>query len=109
MKTVKMIIASLAFGLLSTSAIAGNTPTRSTHTIAKEVQHVLGANINVMGNTKKVSFSFTVNENGQVNAVASNVKEMGLRQNLESQFLKLNFKQLQTGITYSIDVNFITN
>lgn len=109
MKTVKMIIASLAFSLLSTSTIAGNTPTRSANTIAKEVQNVLGANTNAMGNVKKVSFSFTVNENGQVNAVASNVKEIGLRQNLENQFLKLNFKQLQAGVTYSIDVNFSTN
>jgi hypothetical protein len=109
MKTVKYIIFAIAFIFLSFNGVAGNTPTGSGNTNIFSIikNHISYTNTSKSGKTQKVTFTFTVNEKGNVDAVAAKVENLQERKSLETQFSKLNFAGLTQGTTYSIDVNFV--
>lgn len=107
MKTVKNIIAVVAFSLLSINAIASNHSGKSVNSITNEIQNNISITTNKSGSALKVDFTFTVDKAGKVNAVATNVNEKNLRSDLEQQFLKLSFSGLKEGLTYTVSVNFL--
>ncbi len=107
MKTVKQMIAALALVVVSSNMIATNAPTLNTNAMVNEIKNNVTYTAAKSGEVRKVTFTFTVNENGKVNAVAANVNNTEERQTLETQFSKLTFGKLAQGITYNITVNFI--
>jgi hypothetical protein len=104
MKTLKNIIAALALVVVSSNMIAGNKPSSN---LVNEIKNNVTYTSVKSGESKKVTFTFTVNELGKVNAVAAKVENKDERAALETQFAKLTFAKLAQGVTYSIDVNFI--
>lgn len=107
MKTVKQMIAALALVVVSSNLIATNAPTLNTNAMVNEIKNNVTYTAAKSGEVKKVTFTFTVNETGKVNAVAASVNNTEERQTLEAQFSKLTFAKLAQGITYNITVNFI--
>ncbi len=107
MKTLKNIIAVLAVVIISSNAVAGNGGSSKLTSLMNEVKSKISFNSSKSGNAKKVSFTFTVNELGKVNAVAAKVENLEERQALETQFSKLSFNKLSPNVTYNLDVNFI--
>ncbi len=108
MKTLKSIFAVVALSLLSVNALAGNGGSTSIRSFVSNIQksNVLKSSAK-SGEVKKVTFTFTVNEKGNVNAVSANLNAGEERQTLETQFSKLNFANLVQGTTYTMDINFI--
>lgn len=108
MKILKSIITVVALSLLSVNALAGNGGSTSIRSFVSNIQksNVLKGNAK-SGEVKKVTFTFTVNEKGNVNAVSANLNTGEERQTLETQFSKLNFANLTQGTTYTMDINFI--
>ena len=107
MKALKNIIAVLALVIVSSNVFAGNTPSSNIASMMNNIKNNISFNSNKSGETKKVTFAFTVNELGKVNAVAAKIENLQERQALEAQFSKLTFNKLIQGVTYNIDVNFI--
>lgn len=108
MKTVNYIFAVLTFAFISLNSLAGNTPSSGINTsIINEIKNHVSLGTTKSGEMQKVTFTFTVNDNGNVNAVAAKVENKARRQALEAQFAKLSFKGLSADTTYNIDVNFI--
>lgn len=58
-------------------------------------------------NGQKVTVSFVVNEQGNVTEASAKTKDMNAKKDLEQQFMKLNFKDLKSGVQHEIDINFV--
>lgn len=107
MKTVKQIIAVLALVIVSGRLMAGNGPATTNAAMLSAIKNHISYTPAKSGEVKKVTFTFTVNESGKVNAVSANIETKQERKALEEQFAKLTFDGLTQGVTYSIAVNFI--
>ncbi len=107
MKAVKNIIAVVALSLLSLNALASNHSGKSIRAITNEIQNNISITSTKSGSALKVDFTFTVDKNGKVNAVAAGVSNKNLRSDLEQQFSKLSFSGLEEGLTYTVSVNFL--
>lgn len=107
MKAIKHIITVLALLVVSGRLMAGNTPSAVNTSVLSVIKSNISYTPAKSGEIKKVTFTFTVNESGKVNAVSANAETIQERKELEAQFAKLTFNHLAQGVTYSIAVNFI--
>jgi hypothetical protein len=107
MKTLKNILAAFTLVILSSTAFAGNGGASELTALMSNVKSHFSSVSHKSGEAKKVTFTFTVNEKGNVNAVSANVSNTEDRKALETQFSKLTFAKLAQGVTYSMDINFI--
>lgn len=107
MKTLTSLFTLLALSLISLTLSAGNGGATNVRSLVSDLQKANTLKHTKSGAVRKVTFTFTVNENGKVNAVSANVTSTEDRKALEKQFSQLTFNQLAQGVTYTIDVNFI--
>lgn len=107
MKTLKSIIVVIALSLVTINATAGNGGSSALRSLVSNVQKKGIIKTAKSGEVKKVTFTFTVNDKGEVNAVSANLDNTTERKALEEQFSKLSFQQLAQGVTYTMDINFI--
>lgn len=107
MKTLHSFLILTVFSFISMSVFAGNGGSSNIHSLISDLQKTNTLKPSKSGAVRKVTFTFTVNETGKVNAVSANIKSIEERKALEAQFTRLNFSQLAQGVTYTIDVNFI--
>jgi hypothetical protein len=107
MKSVKNIVIALALVIVNSHLVAGNGGSSNINSVMNSVKENISFSSNKSGEAKKVTFTFTVDEIGKVNAVSAKVENKQERAALEAQFTKLTFAKLAQGVTYSIDVNFI--
>jgi len=56
---------------------------------------------------QKVLICFVVNEKGDVTEVSAKCEDAEARHDLESQFIRLNFKDLAPCVTHQIEINFV--
>jgi hypothetical protein len=111
MKTKKLKILALAaffsLGFISLNATVLPKESKSAGPVTEKIRHTLSLpqELKNPGSTQKVKVSFVIAENGTVESVAANTKNIALKQNVENQFRQLTFPELKAGL-YNVQVIF---
>lgn len=104
MKTINLILITLLFSVYSAEAINGDNNSDNSKMVRSCIN--VPESIKQKHKTEKITICFVVNEKGDVIEVNPKTKDVLAKKDLESQFLKLNFKELPACTTNTIDVNF---
>lgn len=106
MKTINLILITSLFLFYSAKAINGENNSENSKMVRSCIN--VPESIKQKHKTEKITICFVVNEKGDVIEVNAKTKDALAKKDLESQFLKLNFKELPACTTNSIDINFTT-
>jgi hypothetical protein len=106
MNAIKILV--LIFILSGASLSAGES--NNVSELSKKVKRSLSVpeSMKQKGGCEKVTIYFMVNEKGDVIEVNARTSDKLAKDDLEKQFIRMNFKGLAPCLLNSIDINFVT-